>query len=400
MPADAQDPPETLDCDGGGNLTDDQIVDLLHRIREGAEVGKLIAGMRPAPEAFANHLILWIDLLRANISVNTAVSAEPFAIAQDARRSADTTPNTGEPDDDVDAAAWRLVPGTPAEADLRQWRQDGWPEDLLQPYRDQDDGPALRFGHRILDAALDNLQGAALLIADASTTRPAVALSRVVLDAAAHLHHVLRPGLDAEERIVRLLNESLSRLGDDYQSARRDHDLKGMSDAETEIDAIFAAVGPRRTTHWKDKRGNPYLGMRRPYTSAMIVDLIGQSDSWSQLSDVVHNKEGDGWRILLGQSLGIENPHMASQLAMQCFAAVLGIVKLTESICTYTGWDLAATVDENDALLQNWSAGVGMLDEVFRQQAEEQRRRDGSTEELNEFFARFAEAKAAGLLDD
>jgi hypothetical protein len=136
-----------------------------------------------------------------------------------------------------------------------------WPEDILQPYREQDEGPALRFAHRIMDAAVDNLRGVAVLMGDDRLDRPPVALSRVVLDAAAHLHHVLKPGLDPEERIVRVLNESLARAGEDFRAAMREQAQERHDEAPEQITAILDAVGARRQTHWNRGRGSlPFIG--------------------------------------------------------------------------------------------------------------------------------------------
>jgi hypothetical protein len=364
---------------------------LLLDMREGAEVGKAIAAMRPRRDALGNHLQLWLDLLEAALTVNTGRLAEPLAVEQEARRAAQRDePPSGEPDDDVQLTAWRVASDTIAALDLSRWREDGWPDAILAPYREQDSGPALGFGHRIMDAAIDHLRGVAVLIADERLLRPPLALSRVVLDAAAHLNHVLQPQLDPEERMVRVLNEALARAGEDFRAAQRENEQERMDTADAEITAIFDAVGQRRPKHW-NRRSLPYIGDRPAYTSKMIDELMGQGSSWYQLSDVVHNKEDDGWRIMLGLSLGIDNPHKHSSLLLHSLAAVVGIVKLIDVIEEYTGWDLSAPRDAAMPMCQLWAAGAGLLDDAFRESVVEQRRQDGSTERLtNEFNAAVA----------
>ena len=119
----------------------------------------------------------------------------------------------------------------------------------------------------------------------------------------------------------------------------------------------------------------------------MIDDLLGGGSMWNDLSGVVHNKEDDGWRIMLGLTLGIENPHKGQYLALHSLGAVLGIVTLTEVIETYTEWDLSATREANDPLSTVWAAGAGMMDDKYRERAKQQRRDDGSTERLAREFS-------------
>ena len=217
-----------------GEMTQEQIWQLLLDIREGSEIGQMVAAMRPQRDVLGRHLDLWLELLTADLLQNTAEAARPLAEAQDERRARDDL-DDGEPDDDVQLMAWRVAEDTPAARDIEAWRAPGWPENILQPYREQDEGPALRFAHRIMGAALDHLRGVAVLMGDDRLDRPPLALSRVVLDAAAHLHHVLKPGLDPEERIVRVLNESLARAGEDFRAAMREQDPERKDEAAEEM---------------------------------------------------------------------------------------------------------------------------------------------------------------------
>lgn len=371
-----------------GEMTQERIWQLLLDMREGSAVGQMVAAMRPPRDVLGHQLEMWLDLLTADLLHNTAEAAIPLVEAQLERRARSEVGDAGEPDDDVQLTAWRVAGDTPAARDLAAWRAQGWSENLLQPYREQDAGPVLRFAHRIMDAAVDQLRGVAVLLRDDRLDRPPLALSRVVLDAAAHLHHVLQPGLDPEDRIVRVLNESLARAGEDFRAARREQDQDRMDEAAEEITAIFDAVGTGRSTHWnRDRASLPFIGEKPPYTSKMIDEMLGGGSSWNDLSGVVHNKEDDGWRIMLGATLGIENPHKGQYIALHSFGAVLGIVTLTEVIEAYTGWDLSATRETNEPLCALWAAGAGMMDDAYSQRAKQQRRDDGSTERLARDFA-------------
>lgn len=369
-----------------GEMTQEQVWQLLLDTREGSEVGQMVAAMRPQRDLLGHHLDLWLDLLMTELLQNTAEAARPLVEAQDERRARET-PDDGEPDDDVELTAWRVADDTPAARDIAAWRAAGWPDDILQPYREQDQGPALRFAHRIMDAAVDHLRGVAVLMGDDRLDRPPLALSRVVLDAAAHLHHVLKPDLDPEERMVRVLNESLARAGEDFRAAMREPNQEGKAEAAEEITAIFDAVGTRRRTQWNRDRGSlPFIGEKPPYTSKMIDDLLGSGSMWNHLSGVVHNKEDDGWRIMLGLTLGIQNPHKGQYIALHSLGAVLGIVTLTDVIEAYTAWDLSTTRETNEPLSNLWAAGAGMMDDPYRESAKQQRRDDGSTERLAREF--------------
>ncbi|MGH8894862.1 MAG: hypothetical protein ACRDWY_16405 [Actinomycetes bacterium] len=368
-------------------MTQEQIWQLLLETREGAEVGQIVAAMRPQRDVLGRQLDLWLELLVANLLQNTAEAARPLAEAQAERRTRGNL-DSREPDDDVQLTAWRVADGTPAERDIAAWRTAGWPESILQPYREQDEGPALTFAHRIMDAAVDHLRGVAVLMGDGRVDRPPLALSRVVLDAAAHLHHVLKPRLDPEERIVRVLNETLARVGEDFRAAMRGEDQVRMGEAAEEITAILDAVGSRRKTQWnRDRATIPFIGEKPTYTSKMIEDLLGAGSMWNDLSGVVHNKEDDGWRIMLGLTLGIENPHKGQYIALHSLGAVIGIVTLTDVIAAYTDWDLSATRETNEQLSTLWAAGAGMMDGTYQERVQQQRRDDGSTQRLAREFA-------------
>lgn len=385
----------TADAGETQGMTQEQIWQLLLDVREGSEVGQMVAAMRPQRDVLGHQLEVWLDSLVADLLQNTTQASHSLAEAQDARRAGDE-PDHGQPDDDVQPTAWRAAEDAPAARDLTEWRAAGWPEDILQPYREQDEGPALRFAHRIMDAAVDHLRGVAVLMRDERLDRPPVALSRVVLDAAAHLHHVLKPGLDPEERIARVLNELLARAGEDFRAAMRRNNQEGMDEAAEEITAILDAVGTRRRTHWNRERGSlPFIGVQPPYTSKMIDELLGGGSMWNDLSAVVHNKEDDGWRIMLGLTLGIENPHKGQYIALHSLGAVLGIVTLTDVIEAYTDWDLSATRETNEGLSTLWAAGAGTMDDGYRERAKQQRREDGSTERLARNFAVAVEAVEA-----
>lgn len=81
----------------------------------------------------------------------------------------------------------------------------------------------------------------------------------------------------------------------------------------------------------------------------------------------VHNKEDEGWRIMLG-AVGFDNPHRGSYVALHTLGAILGIVKVIDALEDYTGWDLTAVRENNQSLCELWADASGMFDEVRRQQ--------------------------------
>lgn len=379
--------PEASDDEELG-MTEDAMWTLLMNMGEGAEIGKIIATLRPQRDELSQRLDAWLDLFTANLLQNTATAALPLVQAQEQRRLALDSDDDGEPDDDVELDAWRAEEGNPAADDLAAWRLAGWPEDILQPYREQDDGPVLRFAHRIIDSAVDHLLGVAILMGDDRVNRPPLSLSRVVLDATAHLHYVLERDIDPEERMLRVLNELLARHGEDYRAAQREQDQSRMDEATEAINQIRDVVGSRWTGRWAPDRGPaPYIGDKPTYTSKLIDNMLGGGGIWSELSGVVHNKEDDGWRMMLGLRLGIDNVHKDQYLALYALGAVLGMVRLVDVIEAYTGWDLSATRQWNDPVCNLWAAGAGMMDDHYREQAVQQRRDDGSTERMARHYA-------------
>jgi hypothetical protein len=141
----------------------------------------------------------------------------------------------------------------------------------------------------------------------------------------------------------RLDRPPLARAGEDFRAATREQNQQRTDEAAEAITAILDAVGSRRETHWIRERGSlPFIGVRPPYMSKMIDGMLGGDSLWNDMSGVVHNKEDDGWRIMLGLTLGIENPHKGQNLALHSLGAVIGIVTLTAVIEAYTEWDLVA----------------------------------------------------------
>jgi hypothetical protein len=370
-------------AEDGREWSVDETWQLLLDLREGAEVGTMVAAMRPQRDALGKLLGLWLDLLENNLHQNTLAAARPFMEAQEQRRASEVQDDSDDPDDDVDGRAWRVAADTPAARDLSVWQEQGWPPGILQPYREQDEGPVLRFGHRIMDAAIDNLRGVAVLISDQRVVRPPLALSRVALDATAHLTHVLEPGIAPEERIVRVLNESLLRLDEDLRAAQREDDQEGIDQATRELAAIFDAVGSRRATQRKRHRGfPPFIGDKPTYTSQMIHNMLGDGSLWNLLSGFVHSTDTVAHSLVTRVS-----PHQGQYVVLYATGAVLGLVMLTDVIEPYSGWDLSPTRDCNPTVYEQWGAGAGMLDDHYRDRARQQRRDDGSTERLAREYA-------------
>jgi hypothetical protein len=357
--------------------TDEGIRRFLVDLKEGAEIGKALANARTSIEVIGRFLASWVDSLEASLGV--ALATEAQAVAMAGRVWAHAEPDFPVEHQSVDHLAWRGGPDSPAETDLTKWLAEGWPQQLLQPSHQQDRGPVLHIGRRLTEAAADHTRGLAVMLADGRVWRPPLALARVVLDATAHIAYLFDPVIDADERIIRALNEVLARAGEDYNEAARADDSDGMATHEGEIKTIFAAVGSRQPQTWNPKgRQLPYLGEKRVRTAQMARALLEGGTSWYDLSDVVHNKEDAGWRMMLGLDATIDNPHRGSALALHTFAAVIGMIRVVESIEAYTAWDLRAVREQDEDLMRFWADASGMFDEQHRTRIRAERAAAGS----------------------
>lgn len=336
---------------------------LLEEIRIGAEVGRAIAERRTSLPTLSQGLKIWIDLLEHSISLATAQHAQQLIAVQIAELQAGTASSFVPPN----LHAWRCTPDSGAASDMRSWVEGGWPESILQPPHEDDQGPTMRLLHRIVDATIDNLRAVAELLADGTTTRAPLALARIVLDGTAHAAYVLDPAVDPEERLTRTLNELLSRAGEDYNAAVRASNSDAQGRSERAIREVFDAVGERRQANWNQKRQSmPFIGPSAVTTARMIRLLLEDASVWSELSGVVHNKESDGWRMMLGLVPGLENPHRESYIALYSFGAILGAVRVVDLIASYNEWDLSAARDMSPALCLIWADASGLRDDAHR----------------------------------
>ncbi|MDO8731452.1 MAG: hypothetical protein Q7L55_02615 [Actinomycetota bacterium] len=288
--------------------------------------------------------------------------------AEDWERTLDGLPPEEQPVEPSDAylGAWRSSRESQAARDIEDWRLSGWPPEVLQPQQQMDEGPVLFAIHRFFDAAIDHARALCLLLNDPGTSRAPLVLARVILDASAHAAYLLQTPVEPTERLIRTLNETLARAGEDFNAARRQADSGGMDKAELEISAIFSAVETRSQTKWKrDGRSLPVIG-ERVSTARMTTQLLKGSSNWNVLSGVVHSKEDEGLRLLLGHSPGLENPHRDSYIALHCFGAVIGVTTFAQQLNSYTGWNLKPAIDGTNFILSVWADGCGLNDAKHR----------------------------------
>jgi hypothetical protein len=348
----------------GEDASDEEVRQFVLRLREEGEIGRAVAARRIPRGQLGELLGQWADLIETVLSHNLV--AQAVRAHEDGSVWEHAAADFPIEHQEVDPYAWRGAAGSPAENDLAAWLASGWPQQVLQPSHQQDRGPVLHLARRIVEAALDHLRGIAVLLAHPRIQRSPLALARVVVDGTAHACYLLESGITAEERLVRALNEVLARAGEDYKEAAREGNVDGERDAENEITAIFDAVGDRRRKQWKkkDHRRAPFIGESPVSTAALTRRLLDGGTLWSQLSGVVHLKEDEGWRIMLG--VQFENPHRDSYLALHTSGALVGVARCLETLAPYTGWDLAQIDEVTSLLLSAWADGSGMRDELHR----------------------------------
>jgi hypothetical protein len=353
---------------------DPSIMALVQGLKAGAALGRAVAARRTPRADLGPALRAWLTLFERELSENASRLAA-LAVADGSIWSHVKDANFDVQYQDVDESAWRPTSESVSERDVNTWLASGWPMQILQPSHQQDRGPVMRVARVLVEAALDHLRGLATLLDDGQVTRPPMALARVILDATAHAYYLLEPDSGPGARLHRAVNELLDRLGEEYYDAVRSGDAERTDELRAEVEEIRAAVGEGEKWNWNvDRNRPPFIGDRPVTTAEMTEALLGFRDMWGELSGVVHVKEGEGWRLMLGFEAGLSNPHTGQLVAFHTLPAVVGLVRVVEVLPSYTGWNLPESQAAIEPLLNLWADAAGFNDDEHRARLLEEQR--------------------------
>ncbi len=276
----------------------DDVQELLRSLHAGVELERKVTELRPSRDTLGSHLQNYSRLLQ--LAIDREVIDRSIAAAQ-ASIGADDFDER-----EFDQFAWRPANGSPACAERETLSAAGVSLERQRRRWHQDYGRTVSVARRLIEAFIDNLRAIALLLQDGEITRGPIALSRVVLDAAAHACFLLAPDIAASERMRRTLNEELALLVADYKAALAEDDPQRHAEHEEEIAEIRQAAEScgfeefaSMPTH--DRQRRLITSVKPSDNTPKMIDLALSNPGpfWHQLSAIVHSQEDMGIRLLL-----------------------------------------------------------------------------------------------------
>ena len=208
---------------------------------------------------------------------------------------------------------------------------------------------------------------------DKEAIRGPMALSRVVLDAAAHVYFLLAPDIEAPERMRRTLNEELGLIVADYKVAMAESDSQAVADHEAMLAEVRLVAESCDfsdfATMWDQDHQNRVITNVKPYDStSRMIDLALESPGpfWHELSAIVHSQEGMGIRLLLGLESTEPSAQRDRNIAFHALPAVLVATRIQPLVASYMAWDFSDLKEPEDLLIELWARGSGHLDSQYR----------------------------------
>ncbi len=343
---------------------DDEFLDRMDRARAEDKLAAEVSKRRPTLDQLGRLLSTHLDV------VDAALSLERLKVLAELERQGDLP-------DFVDDGAWWPAVGSPAFDDLKLLASTGWPSSLLRDEDHDDYGRVVRTARRLVEAVIDHLRAIAILAQDGRTVRPPLALTRVAIDAAAHMHHVSDPGVDAANRLIRALNEDLVVLSEAVRDAER-AGTDRPTEEEKAIDALLTEVKrirPAMHASWpaKDRPNGSKLG-RVPFIdkfvgTASMIDAaldVTAGQLWADLSAVVHNQESNAFRLMFALELSKNARERAKNISSRVLTALFVLDQALRGVGPYMGWNLEPLY--NADLLNIWAIGGGLADHLIREQ--------------------------------
>lgn len=269
--------------------------------------------------------------------------------------------------DAAEAASFELLVPNPEGAGAG----DGAPCPTVNP----DNRLVLEVANGYATGLRDHLLGFVCLAVNSAPARPMLALSRVILDAAAHLIHLLSPNIAERERIARALNirlEAFRQEINDHAQGSAEHDK--LSEKRCELMAQAVADGfEREPMRSKSGLESPswYVVPRHRLDAIMEEALQGEHlDAWRTLSSAVHVQERPDLRFSLGLNEFHPGPDVTLMNMLHLARPLITAIEAMKAAEWYYG--RRAPSVEQDGLAQHAldvvAAACGMFDDAIRYQ--------------------------------
>lgn len=214
---------------------------------------------------------------------------------------------------------------------------------------------------------VDHLCGmAAVMLAD-QPMRPALVLSRVLLDVGAQVMYLLDPSIDATTRTVRAANVRLEGLAAELE------DLRGTQDSDSEADELRGAMeaiwsdgeadGLKRTCNRKGEKQRYFAPA--PPTGGGMTEFAAPGlgpQMWRLLSSVVHAQDRPVVQFITGRGDIGQDVQGRSYGAMYTGAGMLAASEAASRIAHFYGLSGALLAARATTLRDVWASASGMND--------------------------------------
>ncbi len=328
---------------------DAQALELLERIRRGAEQGRRVAATRPNAVQMADGLSAFCGLWDATVAV----------------RLLERFPTRPETLDDIDML-WHPRDGSPAQADQL------WVTSLPGPWPRNPARLSLNLLQRLATAAIDHLRGLAVLMREEELVRAPVATARSALEACATASFLMDTSVSQRERLRRAINVLLIELEESRREAVLQEDGEGAAEQVEEITRILAAAeacGMSSKWNRNRRRSFPHLpeaDSTQRMIEALLLEGLGAS-VWRNMSAIAHNRESHTLLLFDPQGVHLSVEMRTHDVALNSISAVVAGTEFVSRVAGYVGWDLSEVIDFHPTLLNVWSLGAGLGDEMIRE---------------------------------
>ena len=303
--------------------------ELVHSIQEGASVGRRVAAARPG----------WPEVGKVVADLCDAFVESVWGSGESAR--VDQRPLRPLPSAQGD------VPGTP----------------LVNP----DNGFVLMVANTSVTAVRDHLLGFGNLCAGGGPGRTILAISRVLLDAAAHVMWLLDPAIHEELRLSRAGNMWLEsvrqQLGDPISDEEKDR-------LRTIRDMFFTQAVADGLTRCVRRNGTPDDVLEPRFSHDDVIEAaLGNraQDPWRAASSVAHAQERPHLQFELGLGDIDPGPHATSFLILRSmFALTISIEAIRRTERFYGSVGKPVPEDLFRKVLFVGGLAGGMYDDLIR----------------------------------
>ena len=336
-------------------------VAFMRQLNDATERAKAIAALRPPRPVLSEKLLLYVDLIDAQLKNATMLGAwdELRQLAKDA------------PDDLVRASAiaaripWFPSRGSRSRAEQHELAQLGWAQQHLVVDENVAFDRVLFHARRLIAGSIDHLRAIGLLLTHDSPVRSPLALGRVALESGARAAHLLNAGYTAQQRVACAINIEISPVAQAWQATDKTKDPGRRVALDQEMQQI-ASIGARYGIARSSKDGRFLEPLAA--TSQTIEEVLADSGPslHHDLSAVIHSQESDFQRAVFGLDAQHVPYNRTQQIALAVFPAILALATCLDRLRVFCDWTFDANYDRAAGVFLNvWASGSGLADEAL-----------------------------------